>query len=60
MDSKVHDLQEMQKQTGLTEDQVTEVLKFMAEFRFVMFDEPSGSVAAVLPIKQLLSKRGML
>ena len=54
-DAKVHNVSEVKRITRLKEEKVREAIKFMAEFHFVMFDEPTGSVAAVEPIQKLIS-----
>jgi len=53
LDGRVHDLEDLRGRTELPPEQLLEILRFMAEFHLIMFDERTGSVAAVAPLKAL-------
>ena len=56
LDARVHDLDEIERTTGISRDSIKAAVKFMAEFGVVMFDEVSGSVALVLPVRRLIEE----
>ena len=55
-DYKFLTVAEIQRITGLSNETVMQALKFMTEFGFVILDQATGSVALVLPLRELLKK----